>query len=69
MRLARESTKKANVFESIIEAAVYLGDKIEYHILLGQEKLRINSPPSQVFKEGEKVYIYIEKCNALKQNA
>ena len=61
--------EKANVWEGKIDRTGYVGDFVDYWVLVGDKELRVQQNGAVIFEEGESVYVqtYPEKCTVIPQ--
>jgi len=61
---ANNPKSKVNAWEGRVKARAYLGNIVDYRVSIGGKELRVQSDPSLIFEEGQKIYLSAdpEKC-------
>ena len=65
---ADDNENMENVFDGIIEKATYLGDKVDYRIIAGNNlEIRVQTGRTSKFRKGDKIKIHIpvDSCKAI----
>ena len=55
----REDSAKSNRLIGIVEKAAYLGDRVDYRVMIGERVLRVQTEPGEFHAEGTKVALLL----------
>ena len=65
---ADDNENMENVFDGLIEKATYLGDKVDYRIIAGDNlEIRVQTGRTSKFRKGEKIKVHVpvESCKTI----
>ncbi|HXV84289.1 MAG TPA: ABC transporter ATP-binding protein [Candidatus Binatia bacterium] len=60
IKKSRDKSKNAkNQLSGVVEKVSYLGDRVDYRVLVGEQGLRVQTEPGEVYPEGTKVLLVL----------
>ena len=67
---AGEGRGARNEINGVVEKVSYLGDRVDYRIVIGDKALRVQTEPGEVYTEGTKVLLLLppEKISVISVN-
>jgi iron(III) transport system ATP-binding protein len=70
VQIARQDSGMKNQLAGTVEKVSYLGDRVDYRILVGDRALRVQTQPGEIFAEGTKVSLLLphDKINVMSVN-
>lgn len=57
--MKREGKNARNELAGVVEKVSYLGDRVDYRVLVGEKALRVQTQPGEVYTEGTKVLLLL----------
>ena len=57
--MKREGKNARNELAGVVEKVSYLGDRVDYRVLVGEKALRVQTQPGEVYTEGTKVSLLL----------
>ncbi len=55
----REGGSARNELFGVVEKVSYLGDRVDYRVLVGDKALRVQTEPGEIYAEGTKVFVLL----------
>jgi iron(III) transport system ATP-binding protein len=60
-KIERESTSSGNELFGVVEKVSYLGDRVDYRVLVGDRAIRVQTEPGEFLAEGTKVALLLPR--------
>jgi hypothetical protein len=55
----RTDNGEKNQLSGVVDKVAYLGDRVDYRILVGDSAIRVQTEPGEIFTEGTKVLLVL----------